>query len=145
MRPLATPGTGSGVAVAGVLLLAVSRTTGSATTTSWPTLETPRSVTRRNSRTPSGASAAAVIFSLAERTGALGSLAGGGGTTVAVRPAPSTSQPRAPAKFIWPSTVTSAVVPRCTATGVQWVTIGNDVWAGAAPAAAAMTRAAGTS
>src|SRR5439155_21572866 len=103
--------------------------TGSATTTSWPTVERPSSETRRNSRGPSGASAAAVILSLAEPTRAFASFGGGPGTTSAVRPAPSKMTDATPLKFICPSTVTSAVVPRCTATGVQWVSIGKGVWA----------------
>src|SRR5439155_15637729 len=55
------------------------------------------------------------------------------GTTSAVTPAPSRSTLYAPCRvLVRQATVTSAVVPRCTATGVTWVSIGNEVWAAAA-------------
>src|SRR5205085_1412268 len=106
----ATPGTGSGLAPAGVLLLPPSETTGSSTTSSCPTLDRPRRVTRRNSCGPSGQSLAAVTLRMTERTaagavpgfgaGAAPGFGSGAGAMTAVRPGVSLSQPVASAKFI---------------------------------------------
>src|SRR5258708_7831741 len=99
----------------------------------------------RNSRGPIAASAATVTFSLHESTSGAGVLGSAGfatsftGTPSAVTPAPSTNTLYAPAReLVRHSTVTSADVPRCTATGETCVTIGNEVCAAATGANAAM-------
>src|SRR5688572_8135619 len=103
----------------------------------------PWAVAMRNSRTPTAASAATTTFSLHDGTtggGAFGSSFGASlaGITSAVTPVPSTSTLYALAsELVRHSTVTSAVVPRCTATGETCVTIGNEVCAAAHGAKAA--------
>src|SRR5688572_8779719 len=100
----------------------------------------------RNSRTPGAALAATVTFSLIDATVGGGNFTPAGfasspGTTSMVTPVPSTSTLYAPNRvLVRQSTVTSAVVPRCTATGVTWVTIGNEIWAAAAAGSRARAR-----
>src|SRR5262245_6451151 len=90
----------------------------------------------RNSRTPVAASAATVTFSLQEVTFGVGAFGSAGfgdslpGITSAETPVPSTRTLYAPAsEEVRHSTVTSVVVPRCTATGDTCVTIGNEICA----------------
>src|SRR5262245_6008877 len=116
-----------GFAFSRVLLSPFSSTTGWSVMTSWPTLETPSEDATRNSRTPGRTSSPTVTFSVTWRT--IASPFPVDGTTSALTPSASNIALYAPAKFIWPATVTVEVLPRSTATGETWVIIGYDVWA----------------
>ena len=109
IRPQTTHGTG--IVCSFPATLGASRTTGSSTMSSWPNEEIPSVLAMRNSRTPIGAFASTWIFSTTDFAIAFGSFSLMGRTSTAT-PVPSISTLYAPAKFICPSTVTSAVVPR---------------------------------
>src|SRR5437660_108265 len=138
MRPHTTAGIGIGWAFSGRLMPGASITTGASTITNCPSEEMPTVEAIRNSRTPQAASAATATLSFSACTTGGGFLTSAGfasfaGATSAVTPLPPTRTLYAPySVLVRQSTVTSDVVPRCTAAGVTCVTIGNEFWATAA-------------